>query len=711
MKKHIYGLFLCVPVLASVLGCSQREDVPQTGTAKEITVIGTQDDFTGLKTRSMVGEVLDNGAIAMDWSVGDQIGVFGNGTTSNACFTSTNTYPIRETGFKGTCAIGEKPEYAYYPYNANASDKTAVPVCIPSVQNYSGVASVAQYDFKAANSFADLDDGKYQFNMKQLASLLRLEINLNDIAALLAEKSVDTASESLKSITLSSDVRMSGDFTCDLTKLEGSNALNFSGDAGQTLGLTINFIDKPALSGTVVAYAVVAPGAQKGKTLTCTMIVNDFLSVKLSAQMLCDFEGGKYYTLPLNASVFVNNGAAVEDKTPADAEPVAGQPSNCYMINAAKTYSFDATVIGNGDAGIIADAGFHTTSASIDPKSAKLMWEDSEGFISGVSLVKGKVHFTAEKNVGNAMIAVFDGAGTVLWSWHIWGVGDTMPEDEEVSSQATISANSTLKVKYTVMDRTLGALSKTSYFTTLYQWGRKDPIPNSTVYYVDGQAAEIETTYPVHKPGSAADATILTSIQHPECIIDDYKEGLPVDWLASDKINNYNLLWGDNNTTYVFNKSKPAAGKGWTNGKTIYDPCPSGYRVSSKFAWTGFCGSSSGDTKNIDYINFVKYENGYYFKKNSSDGVGIYFPMTGSRGCKTGSLWVGSGASAYSSLNHDASYWASAPSQNLGKGARMSISPYVASPSSSTQTSANSINTVDESGNRSAAHPVRCIRE
>ena len=502
---------------------------------------------------------------------------------------------------------------------------------------------------------------------------------------------------------------MTGDFTCDLTKLAGNNALNFSGDAGQTLGLTINFIDKPALSGTLVAYAVVAPGAQTGKTLTCTMIVNDFLSVKLSAQMLCDFDGGKYYTLPLNATVFVNNGATVEDKTPADAEPVAGQPSNCYMINAAKTYSFDATIIGNGNAGIIDGAGFHTTSASIDPKSAKLMWEDSEGFISGVSLVKGKVHFTAEKNVGNAMIAVFDGAGTVLWSWHIWGVGDTMPGDEVVSSQATISENSTLKVRYTVMDRTLGALSKTSYFTTLYQWGRKDPIPNSTVYYVDGQAAEIETTYPVHKPGSAADATILTSIQHPECIIDDYK-GQAGDWLASDNTNKYNLLWGDNNTTYVFNKSKPAAGKGWTNGKTIYDPCPSGYRVSSKFAWTGFCGSSSGDTKNIDYINFVKYENGYYFKKNSSDGVGIYFPMTGSRGCKTGSLWVGKDANAYSSLNHDASYWASAPSQNLGRGARLSISPYDASPST-TQSSANSINTVDESGNRSAAHPVRCIRE
>ena len=222
---------------------------------------------------------------------------------------------------------------------------------------------------------------------------------------------------------------------------------------------------------------------------------------------------------------------------------------------------------------------------------------------------------------------------------------------------------------------------------------------------------DIERTYPVHKPGSAADATILTSIQHPECIIDDYK-GQAGDWLASDKTNNYNLLWGDNNTTYVFNKSKPAAGKGWTNGKTIYDPCPSGYRVSSKFAWTGFCGSSSGDTKNIDYINFVKYENGYYFKKNSSDVVGIYFPMTGSRGCKTSSLWTDeTSESAYNSLNYDASYWASAPSQNLGQGARMSISPYVASPST-TQSSANSINTVDNTGGkRSAAHPVRCIRE
>ena len=228
---------------------------------------------------------------------------------------------------------------------------------------------------------------------------------------------------------------------------------------------------------------------------------------------------------------------------------------------------------------------------------------------------------------------------------------------------------------------------------------------------MDGQATEIETTYPVHKPGSAADATILTSIQHPECIIDDYK-GQAGDWLASDNTNKYNLLWGDANTTYVFNKSKPTAGKGWTNSKTIYDPCPSGYRVSSKFAWTGFCGASNGETSNnLTKINFVKYENGYYFKKKSSDGVGIYFPMTGSRGCKTGSLWVGSGASAYNSLNHDASYWSSAPSQNLGKGTSLSISPYVASPSSSTQSSANSINTVDESGNRSAAHPVRCIRE
>lgn len=706
MNLHFYRLLLCVPVVAVALGCSQREEMQRADSAKEVSIIGTQEDFSGLGTRSIVGDILDNGALAMNWSVDDRIGVFGSGTTSNAIFISTNTHPIRETGFKGTCASGEKPVYAYYPYNAAATDKNAIPVNIPAVQEYSGTNSVAQYDFKAAYSFKELGNERYQFNMKQLASLLRLEINLSDIGAMLAGTSADASSETLSSITLSTGVRMTGDFTYDLARLEenigsGSNVLNFNGEATQASGLTINLTDSPALSGTIVAYAVVAPGAQMGQTLDCTLTVNEYVSIKLSAKILCDFEVGKFYVLPLNASVFANNGAKVEDKTPAEPEPVAGQPANCYMINAANTYSFDATVIGNGEAGIITNAGFHTASASIDPKSARLMWEDTEGFISGVSLVKGKVRFTAEKNVGNAMIAVFDGAGNVLWSWHIWGVGDTLPEDEVVTNQA--------KATFRVMDRTLGALSKTSYLTTLYQWGRKDPIPNSTTYYVDGNATEIEKSYPVHKPGSAAQATILTSIQHPECIIDDYS-GNAGDWLASDNNNKYNLLWGDGNTKYVWRKTDPAAGAGWTNGKTIYDPCPSGYRVSSKFAWTGFCGSSTGDTKNIDYIYFVKYENGYYFKKNSNDKVGCYFPMTGSRGSKLGTLWVGNGASAYTSLNYTASYWASAPSTNLGKGARLSITPYDPSPST-TQSSKNSINTVDETEWRSMAHPVRCIRE
>lgn len=699
MNLHFYRLLLCVPVFAGALGCSQREALPETGSTKEVVIFGSQEDFAGDRTRSVVGEVLDNGALAMNWSVEDKIGVFGSGATTNEPFTSTNTYPIRETGFKGNFADGETPEYAYYPYNAAATDKNAIPVNIPAVQEYSDANSISQHDFKAAYKFTELSDGSYRFNMKQLTSLLRFEINLTDVGNLISKNVTESSSETLKSIKIKAGARLTGNFTYSLPDLEknienGNDVLGFAGNGDGDLTLILS--DSPSFTGTIVAYAVVASGKQKDQTLDCELVINDYLSVKLSATILCDFEVGKFYVVPLNASVFTNNGAKVEDNTPADPEKLTGQPANCYMITDANTYSFDATVIGNGDDGIIPDVGFHTTTSVIAPKTARLMWEDTEGFITNVSLLNGNVIFTAQKNVGNALIAVYDGDGNVLWSWHIWGVGDTLPEDEVVTNKAN--------AKFTVMDRTLGALSKTSYYTTLYQWGRKDPFPNSTTYYVNGILTEIDQNYPVYSPSSADDALITTGIQHPECIINDYS-GLSYNWLASD---NY-YLWGDANKTFVFNKTKAEAGAGWTNDKTIYDPCPSGYRVASKYTWTGFCNTTDGSTKNLDYINYSKYENGYYFKKKSSDTIGSFYPMSGTRGCVNGSLWVGDGESAYTTLNFTVSYWSSAQGQNSGQGSEMTITAYDAS-ISTTQNSRNSITTVDN-GHKSACNPVRCVRE
>lgn len=80
----------------------------------------------------------------------------------------------------------------------------------------------------------------------------------------------------------------------------------------------------------------------------------------------------------------------------------------------------------------------------------------------------GYVYFTAVAD-GNAVIAVKDAGGNILWSWHIWVTGYD-PNNEY----------DTWCIGVKMMNRNLGALSKEPEdgaltHGLLYQWGRKDP--------------------------------------------------------------------------------------------------------------------------------------------------------------------------------------------------------------------------------------------
>lgn len=695
--KNFYQIYWLVAI-GLLSACSEMDETAFPSQEK-ICITGTLDGFSALqKTRTQVGGISENGALFMEWSVGDKVGVFSDNTV-NAQFVGNHTTPASQTTFSGSMTSGDVPKYAYYPYNEQAVNLQAIPVTIPTEQAYADVNSIAAYDVKATDVITDKGNGNYQLNMRQMVSLVRFEISLTDVDGL-------STDEKLQRVELKTGAPVTGSYTYDLTDLD--KGFTGSSDA-QSSSLNLTFVNQPSLSETVVAYAVVAPGTQSGKTWDCTFFT-DKHQVSFTTTALCDFEAGKYYIMPLNATVLENNQAVIEDAPAKEEEETA----NCYMINTTGEHSFLATVIGNGQKGIIPGAGFHTESAYISPKSAKLLWQDLDGFVDASSVrlgADGRCYYTANQNVGNAVIAVYSGenqTGEILWSWHIWGVGDEMPSDEEYTNKAGS--------KFTVMDRTLGAHSKTSLYVTLYQWGRKDPFPNTSTYYVDGVATEVETSFPVYV---AQAGTIAESIQHPAELLKNV-DNFHGDWLA--ETNNY--LWGDTNGTnpkYPDYLEDPTACAGWTDVKTIYDPSPVGYRVANKYTWTGFVKRSDGNTAGIssttsrlDYINYVKYDNGYYFKKNDSDTEGTFYPQVGSRYGSTGTMWS-AGQGAVLMRGGTSRYWSASP-YNIGGttdaySAYMSIGSYTDKNGSTSWGAENKVNVCDFSSSRRDACAIRCVRE
>lgn len=255
----------------------------------------------------------------------------------------------------------------------------------------------------------------------------------------------------------------------------------------------------------------------------------------------------------------------------ADPKPInlsSGGHANCYIIpqDAPAYYSFDATVIGNGDEGLF--DGAHVTSTKIAPKGAKILWkiigssklmENDNGQPIKTSSVKidkdGMVTFNTHSMNGNAVIAVYDNeecTGEPLWSWIFW-----KPE-----GGLDVIKDIVYNDKYTLMNMNIGAGYLARYpdeVSGLYfQWGRKDPFfhangiaISSFFTLVDNSKTGGDVAYTVSNP-----TTLITSIGAANF---EYN-----DWLPNAMQNN--KLWGVK--------------------KTIYDPCPAGYRVADAEAFT-----------------------------------------------------------------------------------------------------------------------------
>ncbi len=225
--------------------------------------------------------------------------------------------------------------------------------------------------------------------------------------------------------------------------------------------------------------------------------------------------------------------------------------ANSYIVSAAGDYKFKA-VKGNGDEAVAA-------------ASAEILWETwnngeevtANSVIASVGLKDGYVTFStpAALKPGNALIAAKDAAGTVLWSWHIW-----IPATEVTASTFGGIVNNPM------MDRNLGALVAAEAgeaepdilsYGLFYTWGRKDPFP----------APNVKTSGEVKYDGALM--TIAESIQNPTVYVKTGGDSVK-DWTTEMS----NDLWGA--------------------AKTVYDPCPAGYKVAYRDKTEPFWGGITG---------------------------------------------------------------------------------------------------------------------
>lgn len=264
--------------------------------------------------------------------------------------------------------------------------------------------------------------------------------------------------------------------------------------------------------------------------------------------------------------------------------------ANTYQIPAVGKYKFEA-VKGND------------SSLKLDAATAELTWETwcnnepvtLNSLVKSVTVEEGYVHVeTADAyHTGNALVSVKDAAGTIVWSWMLWFT--------DVASYTNVEVDG---VK--IMDRNLGALTADVdkpglNYGLLWQWGRHVPIMG-----LDG-------THNTETP------TAMTSAPAIEDERLDYEDaglekgaGFTIDFVLA----NPTRFFYSGNRQWAPNPLDETAGNLWAETKTIYDPCPAGYKVISKASASVIFAGISESTEN-DAANFG-------FKLN-----GMWFPYTG----------------------------------------------------------------------------------
>ena len=215
--------------------------------------------------------------------------------------------------------------------------------------------------------------------------------------------------------------------------------------------------------------------------------------------------------------------------------PAPKSGANCIVVSDAGAVSFDA-VKGNGMA--------------VSGAKVVRVWSDAEGLLDENSLKYngGKISFSTatEFKAGNAVVALLDSAGKIVWTWHLWFVqGLNLDAASGTFLNMNLGATSSEKVA-----ESLGLL---------YQWGRKEAFPGPKDFQSDAESAAEAFISDYTKPTLLADGYAWGVLKDTTLDSADVAAQHPTElgYLASQ----------------IYTSQTTAA---WSAES---DPCPKGWRV------------------------------------------------------------------------------------------------------------------------------------
>ena len=638
MKKSL----IYILALSAIVGCQKSEvsdQLPAEGESSAVIVGSFPETKTSFvdEGKVMKTEWVKGDALGFYWYKGGSIEGVGTEVVDKAlndrlvADSSGGSTTFKTSWYYMYQAGKDYLTYLYYPYNVNAGkNPLSVPFTVPSSQNQAGsddIAHLSATDFLYATTMANRPNGEAE---QAVMVTFSHALSVLNIALTSAQNNYSV-----------SDIRVRFEDESEIFSVtEGSVNLS-DGSLTLTSGtpeISLHLKEAAKLSTTPVnAYMTITPG-HAGKTFSVYATVNG-IETKLGSKKVpaSGLPAGVKAALSFEVNEIKAEYTDLSTAGIANCYLISA-PGNYKFKATVKGNGVIPEMLSSA----VPSAEITPKSALVlwynTKYDGKKPWNDaSPVYVNSVSLDNGYICFSTPKEFvpGNVVIAAFAEENvtydnvtvdenrnitnaTLLWSWNIWAA-----EGYDYEADAITVGG------YKVMNRNLGAISDVSSTSgeyepvnavgNFYQWGRKDPFPTfdnyrtyqPCVYFyklltvptftpimalqLNPQSDSKDLNAQIFGYETNADGSVNTNkvenliaksafaketdgldvyldyvTKNPYLFVSGANEYDNYNWYYK-KDQTFKSLWGD-----------PDNGDVRKIEKSLYDPCPAGWRVMTK---------------------------------------------------------------------------------------------------------------------------------